>query len=66
MKVKITIDWDSETREALVQINDRPTARRWKDADLSVLKRLEPEVVDGFEVPADPYCQSIILKGTVK
>lgn len=47
MKVKTTIEWDSETREALVQVNDRePTV--WTDSDFSMLKDLsedDPRVV---------------------
>lgn len=47
MKTKITIEWDSETREALVQINDREPIL-WTDSDFSMLKDLsedDPRVV---------------------
>lgn len=42
MNIKIVIEWDSETREALVQINDR-YARTWTDSDFSMLKDLSDD-----------------------
>lgn len=62
MRTRISIDWDSETREALVQINDRQP-RTWTDCDLSILKQLEDQIVDGFEVRADTDRRQLVLEG---
>lgn len=62
MRTRITIDWNSETREALVQINDRQP-RTWTDCDLSILKQLEDQIVDGFEVRADTDRRRLVLEG---
>lgn len=64
MKISVTIDYDNETKTAVVSIGGR-SSKVWTDASFDLEKQIEDHVVDGWTIQEDTNYRTMTLTGKV-